>query len=120
MVKKVFCFVVLLAVCLCVLPGCDGNSVKPNTSENLCRVLCLVEDDIVVWTESVGNIYVKNVNAAGEIQWLDTVVIEFAQSDLEAANGEFTDYFGEKGTYSYILETVRGIRFTNPGEPTFG
>ncbi len=85
-----------------------------------CRVLCRMDDGIVVWIENIGHVYVKHVDAALQIEPLDTVVMSFSESDLELANGAFTDYFGEELSYSYMLESPKNIRHTTNEEPTFG
>ena len=68
----------------------------------------------------IGNVYVKQVDAALEIEPLDTVVMEFSADDLKSASGTFTDAYGDEQTYSYILGSPKSIRHTTEDEPTFG
>jgi hypothetical protein len=89
------------------------------TSEVFCRVLNSEDNGMYVWTENFGHIYVKYGNIDLEISPLDTVVIEFSESDLISANGQFTDFFGKEQNYLYILENPQNIRYTTPEEPTF-
>jgi len=118
--KKTLC--IMLAVTLCLAMLLVGCAQEPKTQGEFCRVLCLMDDGIVVWIADIGHVYVKHVDAALGIKPLSTVVMDFAQSDLKAAEGAFTDAFGEELTYSYILETPRSIRLADSaaGEPTFG
>lgn len=126
---------VLLAIILCLavlLCGCsqntNGNDVQNTTTEPIktetqggfCRVVCLKEDGIIVWAGEYEHIYVKNVDVALDVKPLQTVVIDFSESDLQRANGTFTDTFGDEQTYSYILENPKSIRHTTSEEPTFG
>lgn len=126
---------VLLAIILCLavlLCGCsqnaNGNDIQNTTTEptnaetqgEFCRVLRLKEDGIIVWAGEYGHIYVKNVDVALDIKPLQTVVLDFSESDLQKANGTFTDSFGDEQTYSYILENPKSIRHTSSEEPTYG
>ena len=88
--------------------------------EAFCRVLCVEDSEIFIWTEYIGYVCVKNIDTALVIRPLQTVVIQFSDSDLISANGEFTDCFGEEQTYLYILENPQSVRHTTAGEPTFG
>ena len=119
--KKAILFVIAIALFagLC-FGGCSRSTVEPDEENKFCRVLCLKEDGIVVWTENIGNIYVKQIDTSLDIELLDTVVIVFSERDLEAATGTFTDAFGEEQSYFYILENPESIRHTTEKEPTFG
>ena len=119
--RKAIVIVIAVALCLAIfLGGCSQNAAEDNTQGNFCRVLCLLDDGIVVWIENIGHVYVKHVDAALEIKPLNTVVMEFSESDLQSASGKFTDCFGKEQSYSYILESPKSIRHTTAGEPTFG
>ena len=119
--KKVIFFANVMALCLAFLfGGCSHNAAQVDTQSAFCRVLCLEDNGIVVQIENIGNVYIKHVDATLEIELLDTVVIEFSESDLESASGKFTDAFGEKQSYSYILDNPKSIRHTTEEEPTFG
>ena len=104
----------------------DGNNqklwrvTKTETQGEFCRVVCLKDDGIIVWAGEYEHIYVKNVDVALDIKPLQTVVIDFSESDLQRANGTFTDSFGDEQTHSYILESPKSIRHTTSEEPTFG
>ena len=82
--------------------------------------MCLKEDGIIVWAGEYEHIYVKNIDVALDIKPLQTVVIDFSESDLQKAKGTFTDTFGDEQTYSYIIESPKSIRHTTSEEPTFG
>ena len=118
--KKAILFVITITICLAFFCGCSQDTAEVNTQGEFCRVLCLEDDGIVVWIEEIGNVYVKQVDAALEIEPLDTVVMEFSADDLESASGTFTDAFGDEQTYSYILGSPKSIRHTTEDEPTFG
>ena len=118
--KKAILFVITIMICLSLFWGCSQDAEKADSQGEFCRVLCLEDDGIVVWIEGIGNVYVKQVDAALEIEPLDTVVIEFSADDLESANGTFTDAFGDEQVYSYILEIPKNIRHRTEDEPTFG
>ena len=118
--KKAIFFVIAVMICLSLFWGCSQDTAGVNTQGEFCRVLCLEEDGIVVWIEDIGNVYVKQVDAALKIEPLDTVVMEFSADDLESASGAFTDAFGDEQSYSYILEIPKNIRHTTEDEPTFG
>ena len=118
--KKAILFVITIMICLSLFWGCSQDAAGVNTQGEFCRVLCLEDDGIVVWIEGIGHVYVKQVDAALEIEPLDTVVMEFSADDLESANGTFTDAFGDEQSYSYILGSPKSIRHTTENEPTFG
>ena len=118
--KKTVLLVIAIVLCLAVLWGCTQDAPKVDTQGEFCQVLCLEEDGIVVWIEDIGNVYVKQVDAALEIEVLDTVVMEFSKDNLESASGTFTDAFGDEQSYSYILENPKSVRRTTENEPTFG
>ena len=118
--KKTISLVITILICLSLFWGCSQDTAGVNTQGKFCRVLCLEEDGIVVWIEKIGNVYVKQVDAALEIEPLDTVVMEFSADDLKSASGTFTDAFGDEQVYSYILEIPKNIRHTTEDEPTFG
>lgn len=119
--RKAIFIVIAISLCLAlVFGGCSRNAAEGHTQGNFCRVLCLLDDGIVVWIENIGHVYVKHVDAALEIKPLNTVVMEFSESDLQSASGKFTDFFGKEQSYSYILESPKSIRHTTEGEPTFG
>ena len=126
----------ILAIMLCFalfLCGCTQNTpedsitttrsdeaVNTEIQGELCRVMSVQDDGIIVWAGEYEHIYVKNVDVALDIKPLQTVVIDFSESDLQKANGTFTDTFGDEQTYSYILESPKSIRHTTSEEPTFG
>lgn len=122
--RKAVLFLFVVTLCLTALCGCTEEAAKADPQEELCRVLCIKEDGIVVEIPSldVGCVYVKLTNDDLEIEPLDTVVIEFSSSDLKSESGEFTDPFGEEQAYSYVLENHKNVRLadTSVGEPTFG
>ncbi len=119
--KKAIFFIISIMLCLTLFfCGCSQNGAEVNKQSEFCRVLCLLDDGMVVWIENVGHVYVKHVDTALEIEPLDTVVMEFSESDLESANGKFIDFFGEELSYSYIIENPKSIRHTTEEEPTFG
>ena len=115
-----YSFRIAIMICLSLFPGCSQDAAKADAQGEFCRVLCLEADGIVVWIEGIGNVYVKQVDPALEIEPLDTVVMEFSADDLKSASGKFTDAFGDEQAYSYILEILKNIRHTAEGEPTFG
>lgn len=131
-IALIIAIIMLLTAFLC---GCTKNTkedmqdttttefkeiTKTETQGEFCRVLCLKDDGIVVWAGEYEHIYVKNVDVALDIKPLQTVVIDFSESDLQKAKGTFTDSFGDEQTYSYILESPKSIRHTTSEEPTFG
>lgn len=132
--KKSIALIVAITLCLTAfLCGCTNNSINEDTTTaesekitnaeaqgELCRVVCLKDDGIIVWAGEYEHIYVRNVDAALDIKPLQTVVIDFSESDLQRANGTFTDTFGDEQTYSCILESPKSIRHTTSEEPTFG
>lgn len=134
--KKSIALIVAITLCLTAfLCGCTKNSKEDvqdtSTSESeeitkaeiqgeLCRVVCLKDDGIIVWAGEYEHIYVKNVDVVLDIKPLQTVVIDFSESDLQKVNGTFTDTFGDEQTYSYILESPKSIRHTTAEEPTYG
>ena len=119
--KKVMFSIIAMTLCFVLFfCGCSQDAAEADTKSEFCRVLCLMDDGIVVWIENVEHVYVKHVDASLEIEPLDTVVMEFSESDLESANGTFTDFFGRELSYTYILETPKSIRHTTAEEPTFG
>ena len=116
--KKILVFILVVALCLTGLWGCaDGNK-----KEYSARVVCVTEEGIIVQIPALGEdyIYVKNVNDDLQIKSLNTVYMEFEESDLKAESETFVDVFGKEQTYSYILENPKSIRLASPGEPTFG
>jgi hypothetical protein len=115
--KKILVFILVVALCLAGLWGCAGGK-----KEYSARVEGLTEDGIIVRIpdSDLGYVYVKHVNADLQIGSLDTVYMEFEESDLKAESGTFVDVFGKEQTYSYILENPKSIRLASPGEPTFG
>lgn len=117
--KRTVCFALVLCILLCVC-GCSHNAQEQNTQTEYCRVLCALDNWIVVWTESYGYIYVRQVDPSLEIEPLDTVVMAFSKDALIPESGTFTDFFGQEQTYSYILEKPDSIRHTTTEEPTFG
>ncbi len=132
--KKSISLIVAITLCLTAfLCGCTNNSINEDTTTaeseeitnteaqgELCRVVCLKDDGIVVWAGEYEHIYVKNVDVALDIKPLQTVVIDFSESDLQRANGTFTDTFGDEQGYSYVLEKPKSIRRTTAEEPTYG
>ena len=131
-IALIIAIIMLLTAFLC---GCTKNTkedmqdttttefkeiTKTETQGEFCRVLCLKDDGIVVWAGEYEHIYVKNIDVALYIKSLQTVVIDFSESDLQEAKGTFTDSFGDEQTYSYILESPKSIRHTTSEEPTFG
>lgn len=133
MKKSIALIVVIIMLLTVFLCGCTNNSInedtttaeseeitKTETQGEFCRVLCLKDDGIIVWAGEYEHIYVKNVDVALDIKPLQTVVIDFSESDLQRAKGTFTDTFGDEQTYSYILESPKSIRHTTSEEPTFG
>ncbi len=117
--KKGLLFIFTMIFCLSVFLGCSADM---DTERQFCRVVCLEEDGIIVSIEYIGYVYVKNVNANLEIRELNTVVMEFSETDLTPANGTFLNFDGRELNYSYILENPKSIRLADPeaGEPTFG
>ena len=135
MKKSIDLIVAIIMLLTAFLCGCTKNTkenmqdttttefkeiTKPETQGEFCRVLCLKDDGIVVWAGEYEHIYVKNIDVALDIKPLQTVVIDFSESDLQKAKGTFTDSFGDEQTYSYILESPKSIRHTTSEEPTFG
>lgn len=120
MKRKLFAMVTLLFCFVLFMSGCSPTDEENDTPGAFCQVLNSDDDGMYVWTEDFGHIYVKFDNSNLEISPLDTVVIEFSESDLISTNGQFTDYFGEERGYLHILENPQNIRHTMPGEPTFG
>lgn len=119
--RKVSLFISAMLLCfLFLLVGCSHSSTAGDVQREFCRVLCLTDDGIIVWIENIGNVYVRNIDTALEIEPLDTVVMEFSKDDLKSANESFTDFFGEVQVYSNILENPKHIRHTKENEPTFG
>lgn len=134
--KKSIALIVTITLCLTAfLCGCTKNTkdnmqdtttteireiTKTDTQGELCRVACKKDDGIVVWAGEYEHIYVKNVDVVLDIKPLQTVVIDFSESELRKANGTFTDSFGDEQTYSYILENPKSIRHTTAEEPTYG
>lgn len=133
MKKSIALIVAIIMLLTAFLCGCTNNSINEDTTTTepeeitnteaqgeFCRVVCLKDDGIIVWAGEYEHIYVKNVDVALDIKPLQTVVIDFSESDLQRANGTFTDTFGDEQTYSYILESPKSIRHTTAEEPTFG
>lgn len=120
--KKQWLFIAAIAVCLLLFGGCASRNAQENTPGELCYVLCVEDDGIVVWIENIGNVYVKYEATEPEIGRLDTVVMEFDETDLKSAAGTFLTVDEDEQTYSYILENPKSIRLADPakGEPTFG
>lgn len=134
--KNSIALIVAITLCLTAfLCGCTKNTkdnmqdtttteireiTKTDTQGELCRVVCKKDDGIVVWVGEYEHIYVKNVDVVLDIKPLQTVVIDFSASELRKANGTFTDSFGDKQNYSYILENPKSIRHTTAEEPTYG
>lgn len=118
--KKTWLLIIATLFCLAALYGCTPEAAETQTAS--CRVQCVTEDGLIVWIEHTGYVYVKNVSTGLDIQTLDTVVMEFSESDLEAADGTFLNFDGNELRYSYILEKPSSIRLADPssGEPTFG
>ena len=112
----------MLAICLVFLMGCTHDTADVKTQGEFCRVVSVREDGIVVEIENVGVVYVKNLPTDLKIEALDTVVMEFSETDLKPESGKFVDAFGEEQSYAFILEIPQSIRLANPeaGEPTFG
>lgn len=135
MKKSIALIVAIIMLLTAFLCGCTKNTkedvqdttttefqeiTKTETQGEFCRVVCLKDGGIIVWAGEYEHIYVKNVDVALDIKPLQTVVIDFSESDLQRANGTFTDTFGDEQTYSYILESPKSIRHTTAEEPTFG
>lgn len=136
MKKSVFFIIVIMLCFVFLFCGCSKvikvdqtqnisnadiqDTTNLNTQGEFCRVMCLQDNGIVVWTGSFGYIFVKAVDAALEIVPLQTVVIEFLESDLEPTSGKFTDAFGNEMSYSFVLRNMKSIRHTTTEEPTFG
>ena len=135
MKKSIALIVAIIMLLTAFLCGCTKNTkedvqdttttefqeiTKTETQGEFCRVLCLKEYGIIVWAGEYEHIYVKNIDVALDIKPLQTVVIDFSESDLQRAKGTFTDTFGDEQTYSYILESPKSIRHTTSEEPTFG
>ena len=122
--KKLFCFMLALGLCLVVFSGCSQSVDESSLREEFCCVLSLQEDGIVVEIPDadLGYVYVRYCDKALEVAPLDTVVIQFSETDLKSAYGKFTDYFGETLSYSYIIDSPHSIRLADAakGEPTFG
>ena len=122
--KKALFFV--FSVMLCILLLCIGCSQAEPSDKNegarceFCRVLCVMDDGFVVWIPDIGNVYVTQFAGSVTIYPLGTVVMEFYECDLVSDSGAFTDAFGEKQMYSYILENLKSIRLPTENEPTFG
>ena len=110
---------ILFSLGLCFI-GCSQNNAELDAQGTFCRVLCVKDGSIVVWIENIGNVYVEQVDSSLKVEPLDTVVMEFSESDLTAAAGKFTDAFGEEQSYSYVLKAPKSIRHTTEQEPTFG
>lgn len=133
MKKSIALIVAIIMLLTAFLCGCTNNSINEDTTTaepeeitnaeaqgEFCRVVCLKDDGIIVWAGEYEHIYVKNVDVALDIKPLQTVVIDFSESDLQKANGTFIDSFGDEQTYSYILEIPKSIRHTTSEEPTYG
>ena len=135
MKKSISLIVAIIMLLTAFLCGCTKNTkedmqdttttefkeiTKTETQGEFCRVVCLKEDGIIVWAGEYEHIYVKNIDVALDIKPLQTVVIDFSESDLQKAKGTFTDSFGDEQNYSYILESPISIRHTTSEEPTFG
>ena len=120
MKKAVLLFTAITLCFVLFFAGCSQDSTEVDIQRELCRVLCLKDDGIIVWIENIGNVYVKNVDTTLEIAPLDTVVIEFSKDNLKSANETFTDHSGEAQIYSNILENPKHIRHVTENEPTFG
>ena len=132
MKKSIALIVAIIMLLTAFLCGCtnsineDTTTTEPEEITNaeaqgeFCRVVCLKDDGIIVWAGEYEHIYVKNIDVALDIKPLQTVVIDFSESDLQKAKGTFTDSFGDEQTYSYILESPKSIRHTTAEEPTFG
>ena len=88
--KKILVFILVVALCLAGLWGCAGGK-----KEYSARVEGLTEDGIIVRIpdSDLGYVYVKHVNADLQIGSLDTVYMEFEESDLKAESGTFVDVF---------------------------
>ena len=135
MKKSIALIVAIIMLLTAFLCGCTKNTkedmqdttttefkeiTKTETQGEFCRVLCLKDDGIVVWAGEYDYIYVKNADKSLDIKTLQTVVIDFSESDLTEANGTFIDFSGAELCYSYILENPESIRHTTSEEPTFG
>ena len=133
MKKSIALIVAIIMLLTAFLCACTNNSINEDTatveSEEItnaeaqgefCRVVYLKNDGIIVWAGKYEHIYVKNIDVDLDIKPLQTVVIDFSESDLQRANGAFTDTFGDEQNYSYILESPKSIRHTTSEEPTFG
>lgn len=122
--KRAVFLIITIILCVALFEGCAKDATEVVTQGEFCRVLCIKEDGIVVEIPDtdLGYVYVKYTNADLKIEPLDTVVIEFSESDLKSENEKFTDFFGEELTYLNILENPKSIRLADPsiGEPTFG
>ena len=72
--KKAIFFIISIMLCLALFfCGCSENDTNVNNQSEFCRVLCLKDDDIIVWIENIGHVYVKAVDTTLEIEPLDTV-----------------------------------------------
>ena len=119
--KKALFFVFSIMLCIALFcSGCSQSPEKVEARSESCRVLCVMDDGFVVWIPDIGNVYVTQFAGSVTIYPLGTVVMEFYECDLVSDSGAFTDAFGEKQMYSYILENLKSIRLPTENEPTFG
>lgn len=121
-VKIVFVFLLTLSICLTVLSGCTQKATQIDTQGTFCRVVCVKNGGIILDIEHVGYVYVKQIDTDQQIDVLDTVVMDFSQSDLIPETGDFLDFGGKERSYSYVLSAPKSIRLADSsiGEPTFG
>ena len=135
MKKSIALIVAIIMLLTAFLCGCTKNTkedmqdttttefkeiTKTETQGEFCRVLCLKDDGIVVWAGEYDYIYIRNIDDALDIKPLQTVVVDFSESDLKEWDGTFTDFSGAELCYLYILENPKSIRHTTSEEPTFG
>ncbi|MBQ8684210.1 MAG: hypothetical protein IJ518_06825 [Clostridia bacterium] len=98
----------------------DKITTKTDTQWKFYQVVSVKEDGIVVDMYKNGYIYVKLTDSSLKIRQLETVAMEFAESDLIPTSGTFQNFDGRELHYSYVLEKPKSIRLTTAGEPTFG
>ena len=135
MKKSVFLIITIALCFVLLLSGCSENtqnddvqntteeakSTTVNTTDGeFCRVVSCEDDGIIVWAGEYDYIYIRNIDDDLDIKPLQTVVVDFSESDLKEGDGTFTDFSGAELCYSYILENPKSIRYTTSEEPTFG
>ena len=118
--KKAIIFIITVFFCFSLLWACGSGFWSTGAPEAYGYVVCLKEDGFIADIESLGYVYVQYADP--EIKVFDTVIIEFSETDLISANGSFLTIDGRERSYSYMLQTLKSIRFPDPtkGEPTFG